>query len=284
MEIYNLLNSGFKFSYHHVVVPLILTILILDFIRSYYKFFSKEKQHDWFFALNINKQRLVVFLVYLVTFFFFYYLGHIEMVDKLYLVLSRSMFPLSSAVQDDQNKQQDKDRKGKGKMAATTAQHEASTPAQDDEDDKDDTSFSTQSSEKKEDFYTGERGANNWGASSSRDHAFRDYLNRATGDKDPRKRSAHDWKASESGDQPDLATDPTKNIENIQRRLKKIVVNRPPKPKQGLPSSSVDPGEQINVSYESLGNTLEEAGKNLAKFFTPERMKKMQDKKRRKKD
>ena len=169
-------------------------------------------------------------------------------------------------------------------MAATIAQHEASTPAQDDEDDKDDTSFSTQSSEKKEDFYTGERGANNWGASSSRDHAFIDYLNRATGDKDPRKRSAHDWKASESGDQPDLATDPTKNIENIQRRLKKIVVNRPPKPKQGLPSSSVDPGEQINVSYESLGNTLEEAGKNLAKFFTPERMKKMQDKKRRKKD
>ena len=279
MEIYNLLISGFKFSYHNVLIPAILTILLLDFIRSYYKLFSKEKRPNWFLALNFNKQRLVVFLVYLGTFFVFYYLGHIEMVDKLYLVLSRSMFPLSSAVQDDQNKQQDKDRKGKGKMAATTAQHETSRPAEDDEDDKDDTSFSTDNSEKNEGFYTGERGANNWEASSSRDHAFIDALNRATGDKDPRKRSAHDWEASESGDQPDLATDPTTNLE---RRLKKVVVSRPSK--QGLPSSPVDPGEPVNVSYESLGNSIEEAAKNLAKFFTPERMKKMEDKKRRKKD
>ncbi len=309
MEIYNLLFCGIKYdiddfefflfenysstcsqkfhlldSYHTVLVPAILTIVVVHSVVhtlwSKWKKFDKKKRPSWFFELNINGQRLLVFCVCLATFLSFYSLGYIDIVDQLYLKFYRSIFPITYAGQDNQNNQKSQKAKGKEKMATT--------PAEDPAEDPNETS-------------------NSWKASTNRDDSFTDDLARADRDRGLNKRCADDLEESSSGDQPFMPDlERADRDENISMGMKKLKIGSRPAKQRLSVVSAIDPDQQVQsavandqhvqpavandhqvqpivAKYEILGDSPNDAGKRFAELFTLKAVKEMQDRKRQKK-
>ena len=316
MEIYNLLSCGIKYDiddfesflfennfstcsqkfnlldcYHTVLVPAILTILVVHTLWSKWIKFEKKKRPSWFFDLNINGQRLLVFCICLATFLSFYSLGYINIVDQLYLKFYRSIFPITYAGQDNQNNQKSQKAKGKEKMATT--------PAEDPAEDPNETS-------------------NSWKASTNRDDSFTDDLARADRDRGLNKRCADDLEESSSGDQPFMPDlERADRDENISMGMKKLKIrSRPAKQRLSL-VSAIEPNQQVQsavandqhvqpavandqhvqpavandqqvqpivANYEILGDSPNDAGKKFAELFTLKAVKEIQDRKRQKKD
>ena len=314
MEIYNLLSCGIKYdiddfesflfennfttcsqkfnlldSYHTVLVAAILTIVVVHTLWSKWKKFDKKKGPSWFFELNRNQQRLLIFCVYLAAFLCFYSLGHINIVDQLYLKFYRSILPIIYAGQDNQNNQKSQKAKGKEKMATTPAEDLAEDPNE---------------------------ASNSWKASTNRDDSFTDDLARADRDTGVNKRCADDLEESSSGDQPFMPDlDRAVRDENISIRIKMLKIRSRPAKQRLSVVSPIDPNQQVQpavandqqvqpavandqqvqpavandqqvqpivVNYEILGDSAKDAGKRFAELFTCKAVKEMQDRKRQK--
>ena len=249
------------------------TFLLLSFFTSVIAYIAnfnwvavkKKRVMEWFFSLEIRLQRLILCCVYLSLFLSIYWLLStssptcwLSVVRRLIPCLRRLILSLIDAGEPNQQekKQQQAKRKGKGKGDTTPAGHQsqASTSTQD-----------NQASKSKS--FVGGSGCDK---------------------KNKKKTSANDWQASTNRDQRSVSS--MQDVVNVGRdecltladQVKKLqLFNQKPKQQQRLPAvSPIDQGEKVQpmvANYETLGDSPEQAGKNLAKYFGPKGIIKTQD-------
>ena len=261
MEIYNLLCCAINYHWKHclflgysplvglhsVLVPMALTMLLINIVGSYFKSkdFQKDKRLEFFYRLNVNKQRFIVVFIHLFTFLFFCSLAYFEVVNEFYLFLSP--FPLAYAGNDEQGEKGQKDIKGKGKMTETADKGKGKMTETADQDQGDT-------------FYSKEGYGDDEAPSPDR-------VGVELEDQDPGKEPSNPnvslhgpsmWKAYVAGgDEGQGPSNP--NVAGGEPSNEDVARSR----KRRVPSSPVDPTDDI---YETLGGTPEGAGITMARL------------------
>ncbi len=232
------------------LLPSLFTTVIAYIADCNWSALKKKRIMEWFFKLDIRLQRLILCCVYLSFFLFFYWLFSTSMLGSWLPALRRLILSLIDAGEPDQQdkKQQQAKPRGKGKGGTTPAGHQsqASTSTQDNQ------------ASKSKSFVAGS----------------------GCGKKNKKKTSANDWQASTNRDQrsassmQDVVNTGRDECRTLADQVKKLqLFNQRPKQQQRLQAvSPIDQGEKVQpmvANYETLGDSPDQVGKNLAKYFGP---------------
>jgi len=257
------------------LLPSLFTTVIAYIADCNWSALKKKRIMEWFFKLDIRLQRLILCCVYLSFFLFFYWLFSTSMLGSWLPALRRLILSLIDAGEPDQQdkKQQQAKPRGKGKGGTTPAGHQsqASTSTQDNQASKGKGGRTPAGHQSQASTSTQDNQA-------SKSKSF--VAGSGCGKKNKKKTSANDWQASTNRDQrsassmQDVVNTGRDECRTLADQVKKLqLFNQRPKQQQRLPAvSPIDQGEKVQpmvANYETLGDSPDQVGKNLAKYFGP---------------